>query len=97
MPIDDSDKESFEKSLVEAAIKLHYLIKTKDLSTFVHCTTGYNRAPAVVLTYFCLFMEHPDWKDVDKVAEWLKSEYSASFPNLDLVKRVVENNRYLTE
>ena len=62
----------------------------------MHCTTGYNRAPAVVLAYICLFMQHPLYKDVDQVAKWLKKTYSQSYPNLSLVRRAIENNRILT-
>lgn len=96
IPIDDGTEKSFEEQLVEAAVQLHKMVKLQRLKVFVHCTSGYNRAPAVVITYLCLFMLHPNWQSSYDVAAWLKMNYKASYPNLKLVKRTIESNDEIT-
>lgn len=97
VPVNDCYEELFEQQLIDAAIELHKMATIQQLKVFVHCTTGYNRAPAVMIAYLCLFMQHPDWQDVDAVAKWLKDQYSASYPNLRMVKMAIEHHRHLTK
>lgn len=97
VPVNDCNDDTFEQQLIDAAIELHQMATIQELKVFVHCTTGYNRAPAVLITYLCLFMQHEQWRDVDAVAQWLKNQYSASYPNMKTVKQAIEKNKYLTQ
>lgn len=97
IPIDDGTEASFEEQLIEAAVQLHKMVVLQRLKVFVHCTSGYNRAPAVVITYLCLFMLHPNWQSSQDVAAWLKLNYKACYPNIRLVKRTIASNDDITE
>lgn len=72
VPVDDSNLQAYERTLIEAAVQLHKMVTLQRLKVFVHCTSGYNRCSAVFIVYLCLFMAHKYWKNCINVAEWLK-------------------------
>lgn len=61
------------------------MINEDGLQVYVHCTAGMGRAPAVVLTYLCLYtgME-PDEADL-----FVKSHRKVSVPNMRAVREIV--------
>lgn len=97
MPVDDTSERLFEQGLVEAAVVLHKMVTLEKLKVFVHCTSGYNRAPAVLLVFLCLFMVHQHWRNPQNVGTWLRSHYSASYPNLKVVQQTIAKNAQITE
>lgn len=84
-PIHDFNEEDLKKKLYEGSIKLNEMINGQSLKVYVHCTAGMGRAPAIVLTYLCLFKKmNPEDADI-----FVKSYRTVSAPNMRAVKEVV--------
>ena len=62
------------------------------MRVFVHDTTGTTRAPSAAIIYLCLYMKHQDWKDVNRVINFVKTHHSYSTPNIPLVGYTIEHN-----
>jgi protein-tyrosine phosphatase len=61
------------------------MINEDGLQVYVHCTAGMGRAPAVVLTYLCLYQGmDPDGADL-----FVKTYRKVSVPNMRAVKEIV--------
>lgn len=55
------------------------------LQVYVHCTAGMGRAPAIVVTYLCLYKGMgPDEADL-----YVKQYRKVSVPNLRAIKEIV--------
>lgn len=88
-PIHDFNETDLKLKLYEAACVLNDMINNRGLSVYVHCTAGMGRAPAVVLTYMCLFLNYePEEADI-----YVKTWRKVSVPNMRAVKEVVYRQR----
>jgi len=72
MPIDISSKESYCHGLIEAAMKLNWLINEKNCKVFIHDTAGATRAPNVAIVYTCLYMKHQFWENEKSIEKMIK-------------------------
>jgi len=85
-PIHDFNEEDLTNKLFNGAVKLKLLLD-EGRKTYVHCTAGMGRAPAVVLVYLCLFKGmQPFEADL-----FVKSHRKVSVPNMRAVTKVVEH------
>ncbi|TNV79982.1 hypothetical protein FGO68_gene17402 [Halteria grandinella] len=87
-PVQDLEKPDVDLNLSLGAKKLDEMLKRK-LKVYVHCTTGMDRAPAVVLTYLSIFYD----MDPNIADQFVKSHRSVSQPDLAAVKRAVSNGK----
>ena len=93
MPIDDSHEEKFLATLFEACVKLDYLLESEGHSVYVHCISGITRAPTVIAGYLCLFVKHPDWREVWKIGEFLRDCSPNSKVNRNIIEIMIETHR----
>lgn len=85
-PIHDFNADDLKAKILEGAHILNDLINEKGKTVYVHCTAGMGRAPAVVVTYLCIYYGmDPEYGD-----RFVKSYRSVSAPNLPVIKAVVE-------
>jgi protein-tyrosine phosphatase len=84
-PIHDFNETDLKEKLFRGATILNKMINEEGLKVYVHCTAGMGRAPAIVLTYLCLFKG----MDPDESNLFVKSYRTVSVPNMRAVKEVV--------
>lgn len=61
-PINDQVQDSYCASLFVGAQHLNSLLNVQNEKTvLIHCSSGMSRAPAVVITYLCLFKRLKQW------------------------------------
>lgn len=78
-PLNDLDDSSFCSSLFTGAQHLNSLLNAQgERQVFIHCSSGMSRAPAVVITYLCLFKKIKQWRDPLLVAQFVKAFHSNS-------------------
>ena len=65
------------------------MISEEGLDVYVHCTAGMGRAPAIVVTYLCLFKQ----MDPDEADLYVKQYRKVSVPNMRAVKEIVAKYR----
>lgn len=89
--IDDKDLVSKNAldNLVTASQYLDDMINEKDLQVFIHSSSGHTRAATIVIIYLCLFKMHKDWKSPHKVAQFVRSQYKQSNPNMEAVLNAI--------
>ena len=92
-PLNDWDDEQFSDGLFKAAIQLNDLINNKGLKVFVHDSAGMCRGPALIILYICLFLKHPTWQYPNDIANFIKSNYPLSHPNMKVVIQTIENHK----
>ncbi len=64
-PIHDFNEEDLKSKIRDGAAVLDKMINEEGLDVYVHCTAGMGRAPAIVVTYLCLFKQmDPDEADI---------------------------------
>lgn len=80
-------------NLFNAAQHLNNLVNNQNLNVFIHCSSGVSRAPAVAITYLCLFKKVKCWDNPDDVAHFVKAFNPNICPNMRMVKKCVEANR----
>lgn len=85
VPIRDFDEPDLIRRLPEATATLDRLLKAGH-STYVHCTAGIGRAPAVILVYLVR-----QGRALHHARELLYRRRPASSPNLVAVRRVLED------
>lgn len=56
-----------------------------DEKVYVHCTAGMGRAPAIVVTYICLFHN----LEVDDVDLFVKQHRKVAVPNLNAIREAL--------
>jgi protein-tyrosine phosphatase len=54
-PIHDFNEADLKLKLKAGADLLNKMINEDNLEVYVHCTAGMGRAPAIVVTYLCLY------------------------------------------
>ena len=88
-PLSDLDEDELCASLFLGAQHLNNMINTEGLKVYVHCTSGISRAPALIVTYLCLFKKVKQWETPRKVAQYLRTYHFNSKPNLRAIERVI--------
>jgi protein-tyrosine phosphatase len=62
------------------------MINEDGLNVYVHCTAGMGRAPAIVVTYLCVFKD----MDPDEADIYVKSYRKVSVPNMRAIKEILQ-------
>ena len=60
---------------------------------FVNCTTGVSRGPTLIIVYLALFIQHDCWDDLEKIYDFLQSEYPYQDPNLSVAQILIDTKR----
>ena len=60
---------------------------------FLQGTNSINQAPTLLIAYLALYVKHEYYSDLEKLADYVKSEYPLSCPNLHIAKLVVNKNK----
>ena len=79
--------------LFEAAKILNDLINNQGHMVFVNCTTGVSRGPTLIIVYLALFIQHDCWDDLEKIYDFLQSEYPYQDPNLSVAQILIDTKR----
>eukprot|EP00347_Sterkiella_histriomuscorum_P011252 403373163 len=88
-PIHDFNEEDLKAKIKGGADILNQMINQQGLDVYVHCTAGMGRAPAVVLTYLCLYKG----MDPDEADLFVKTHRKVSVPNMRAVREIVSKHR----
>lgn len=60
---------------------------------YLHCTSGISRAPALAVTYLCLFKKVKVWRSAEDVYKLVKQFHPNSCVNLRVVASTVQDNQ----
>jgi len=91
-PCSKNDPDYKDKVFM-AAQYLHGLIDKQDKKVFIHCSSGLNRTPTIVLTYLCIFKRVKSWKNVPLTRDFVVESCSKSVPNVPLVEQIIAENK----
>ena len=83
------DKDSEQEAIFYAVQYLNDMVNDKGLSVFVHSCSGHTRASTVVLIYLSLYKLHPDWNNLQRLSEYMQSQYNLSFPNMVVASKII--------
>ena len=75
LPLSPINMSEQMEEVMTAAQYLNDLANTKDLNVFIHSMSGITRPTTVLLAFYALYKNHKHWKDIDKMAQWLKKVY----------------------
>lgn len=93
VPVRDFQHDECVACYFRAACELDQLINAQGQQVFVHCFTGMSRGPTLVILYWALFLRHEKWNDIGALADYLKTLYDLSTPNLEMVQSIIDNNQ----
>ena len=77
--------------------KLNYYVNEKKIKVYLHDTTSATRVSGAAIIYLCLYMKHQEWKDINKVSNFVKTHHAYSTPNITLVKHTIDHNSHIRE
>lgn len=92
LPINDGllDQEEGLQQLFLAVEYLNDMLNNKELTVYVHSSSGYCRAATVVLLYLSIYENHK--KDTEQqLVSSVQSHYPRSFPNMMAYRKVMAN------
>ena len=74
-PVNDlGPEDALCASLFVGAQHLNSLLNVQgEELVFIHCSSGMSRAPAVVVTYLCLFKRVKQWQSTSLVSQFVKA------------------------
>lgn len=88
-PINDMTEKELQSNLFIAAQHLNNMINVEGLNVYVHCTSGVSRAPAVVVTYLCLFKQVKCWNSVEDTSQFIKAYNPKLAPNNKIIQKCI--------
>ena len=68
--------------MINVLKKLDYYINLKKMKVYLYDNTSATRGPGAAIIYMSLYMKHQEWKDVDKVRDFVKTHHAYSVPNM---------------
>ena len=91
-PIDDSNQEDFIDSLFNCAQHLNDLINEQGHIVYVHDSSSISRAPALILSYLCLFLKLRTMDNLIEAERLLKQYHHMSSPNSQVIKTLLKKH-----
>lgn len=93
--VTDEDEEIYSDQLFKAAIQLYDLIDNKKLKVFLHDKTGTSRVPTLLICYKTLFLKSN--LPIKEMVKELKKEYPTATPNMEIIVKVLQDNKSFLE
>lgn len=90
----DLNADVYAGQLFQAANEIYKLIKNGH-KVYLHDVAGLSRAPTLFLCYQALFLKFD--QTPDEMFRELKKPYKNASPNIDMVQRVINDNKNFWE
>ena len=93
-PVEDCvNLQTYCDDLFETSKHMEKLLNEgKDQKVFIHCTTGSSRTCTLLIVYYALYCRHPQWQQLDKIEEFVRTQNIYSIPNMPAIKKVINDN-----
>lgn len=92
-PCKDLHEDEYAEHLFKAVCVLGSMINDKGYIVFMHDTCGVSRCTTLFIIYLALFIKHSKWNNLPELEKFAKSKYPEGVPNMEMVKRVVDENK----
>jgi len=92
-PVEDFDEDDYCDMLFKAACILNRMVKEQGLMTYVNDTNGVSRVATLMMVYLALFIRHKQWNNLQALQSYLKTVYPQGRPNMEMVEKVIEENK----
>jgi len=92
-PVEDFEEDDYSDMLFKAACVLNRMVKEQGLKVYVHDTNGVSRVATLMMVYLALFLRHKQWKNLPALQSYLKLVYPQGHPNMEMVEKVIEENK----
>ena len=91
--IHDDDDVEYSQDLFEAAQILDELINRQNHIVYVHCGSGFVRAPTLAALYICLYVKSKNYDRPEEVEKMIKKRMDGTaVVNLEAVNRSITTN-----
>ena len=64
-----------------------------DQKVYLHCSSGFSRAPTLAIIHFCLSLKHSAWNKIDNVLTMIRRLCPGSHPNQKIAIRAISENQ----
>ena len=91
--MEDYEEDDYADMLFKAACVLNRMVKEQGLTVFLNDTNGVSRVATLMMVYLALFLRHKSWNNLPALQSYLKSVYPQGRPNMEMVDKVIEENK----
>ena len=93
VPLHDDDDIEYSQDLIKAAHTLDDLINRQNHIVYLHCGSGFVRAPTLAALYICLYVKSKNYERIDEVERMIVRRLNGvAVVNIDIVTRTIQNN-----
>lgn len=96
-PVTDENMETYASQLFDVALRLYELVDVQGQKVFLHDVTGVSRAPTALICYIALFWKKRGMTIIDMVKDLKKAQYQYAEPNLEIISKVLTDNKSFLE
>lgn len=89
--------QDYSNKTFEASQQLFSLVNKRNMTVFIHCSSGLVRAPTTVLAYLCVFKRIKNWRNVLLSRDFVVENAHNSIPNTNVVEQILSDNRAFHE